>query len=58
MLTQCCFMHDLLWCDLCSLQGVLGFKLQGPEGQGLSVDVSSLPLVLHHLSTVTYLSCR
>uniref|UniRef100_A0A674NP43 Progestin and adipoQ receptor family member 8 n=1 Tax=Takifugu rubripes TaxID=31033 RepID=A0A674NP43_TAKRU len=24
---------------------------------GLSVDVSSLPLVLHHLSTVTYLSC-
>eukprot|EP00066_Takifugu_rubripes_P018793 XP_011608059.1 PREDICTED: membrane progestin receptor beta-like [Takifugu rubripes] len=37
--------------------GVLGFKLQGPEGQGLSVDVSSLPLVLHHLSTVTYLSC-
>lgn len=45
-------------CDLCSLQGVLGVKLQGPEGQGLSVDVSSLPLVLHHLSTVTYLSCR
>lgn len=51
-------MHNLLRCDLYSLQGVLGFKLQGPEGQGLSIDVSSLPLVLHQLSTVTYLSCR
>ncbi|XP_074481289.1 membrane progestin receptor beta-like [Sebastes fasciatus] len=29
----------------------------GPEGQGFSVDVSSLPLVLYVLSAVTYLSC-
>ncbi|KAM6943314.1 membrane progestin receptor beta-like [Xenentodon cancila] len=36
--------------------GVLGFRLQGPEGQGLSVDVSSLPLVLYLFSAVTYLS--
>uniref|UniRef100_A0A3B5AIB6 Membrane progestin receptor beta-like n=1 Tax=Stegastes partitus TaxID=144197 RepID=A0A3B5AIB6_9TELE len=27
--------------------GVLGFRLQGPEGQGFSVDAASLPLVLY-----------
>ncbi|XP_035483648.2 membrane progestin receptor beta-like isoform X2 [Scophthalmus maximus] len=37
--------------------GILGFRLQGPEGQGFSVDVSSLPLVLYVFSAVTYLSC-
>uniref|UniRef100_A0A8C9Z1W2 Progestin and adipoQ receptor family member 8 n=1 Tax=Sander lucioperca TaxID=283035 RepID=A0A8C9Z1W2_SANLU len=37
--------------------GILGFRLQGPEGQGFSVDVSSLPLVLYAFSAVTYLSC-
>ncbi|XP_054471815.1 membrane progestin receptor beta [Anoplopoma fimbria] len=29
----------------------------GPEGQGFSADVSSLPLVLYALSAITYLSC-
>ncbi|XP_027137184.1 membrane progestin receptor beta-like [Larimichthys crocea] len=29
----------------------------GPEGQGFSLDVSSLPLVLYVFSAVTYLSC-
>ncbi|XP_042277103.1 membrane progestin receptor beta-like [Thunnus maccoyii] len=29
----------------------------GPEGQGFSVDASSLPLVLYVFSAVTYLSC-
>ncbi|XP_040018874.2 membrane progestin receptor beta-like [Gasterosteus aculeatus] len=37
--------------------GILGFRLCGPEGQGFSVDVSSLPLVLYVFSAVTYLSC-
>lgn len=37
--------------------GLLGLRLQGPEGQGLSLDVASLPLVLYVLSAVTYLSC-
>ncbi|XP_029982175.1 membrane progestin receptor beta-like [Sphaeramia orbicularis] len=37
--------------------GVLGVRLQGPEGQGVSVDVSSTPLVLYLLSALTYLSC-
>ncbi|XP_045889575.1 membrane progestin receptor beta-like [Micropterus dolomieu] len=37
--------------------GILGFRLQGPEGQGFSVDVSSLPLVHYVFSAVTYLSC-
>ncbi|XP_078018124.1 membrane progestin receptor beta-like [Epinephelus lanceolatus] len=37
--------------------GILGFRLQGPEGQGFSVDVSSLPLVLYVFSAITYLSC-
>eukprot|EP00064_Thunnus_orientalis_P019632 superscaffoldBa00004992_g19756 len=37
--------------------GILGFRLQGPEGQGFSVDASSLPLVLYVFSAVTYLSC-
>uniref|UniRef100_A0A3B4XQQ9 Progestin and adipoQ receptor family member 8 n=1 Tax=Seriola lalandi dorsalis TaxID=1841481 RepID=A0A3B4XQQ9_SERLL len=37
--------------------GILGFRLQGPEGQGFSLDVSSLPLVLYVFSAVTYLSC-
>ncbi|XP_069031297.1 membrane progestin receptor beta-like [Embiotoca jacksoni] len=36
--------------------GVLGFRLQGPEGQGFSVDVASLPLVLYVSSAITYLS--
>uniref|UniRef100_A0A3B4GV76 Membrane progestin receptor beta-like n=1 Tax=Pundamilia nyererei TaxID=303518 RepID=A0A3B4GV76_9CICH len=31
--------------------------LAGPEGEGFSVDASSLPLVLYVLSAVTYLSC-
>ncbi|KAI3377527.1 hypothetical protein L3Q82_008429 [Scortum barcoo] len=38
--------------------GILGVRLQGPEGQGFSVDASSLPLVLYVFSAVTYLSCR
>ncbi|KAM4597234.1 membrane progestin receptor beta-like [Fundulus diaphanus] len=37
--------------------GVLGFRLQGPEGQGLSADVSSLPLVLYMFSALAYLGC-
>ncbi|XP_035991700.1 membrane progestin receptor beta-like [Fundulus heteroclitus] len=37
--------------------GVLGFRLQGPEGQGLSADVSSLPLVLYVFSALAYLGC-
>ncbi|XP_069386672.1 membrane progestin receptor beta-like [Paralichthys olivaceus] len=37
--------------------GILGVRLQGPEGQGFSVDASSLPLVLYVFSAVTYLSC-
>ncbi|XP_074523042.1 membrane progestin receptor beta-like [Halichoeres trimaculatus] len=37
--------------------GFLGVRLQGPEGQGFSVDASSLPLVLYVLSAITYLSC-
>ncbi|CAB1448826.1 unnamed protein product, partial [Pleuronectes platessa] len=37
--------------------GILGVRLQGLEGQGFSVDVSSLPLVLYVFSTVTSLSC-
>ncbi|XP_068596732.1 membrane progestin receptor beta-like [Brachionichthys hirsutus] len=37
--------------------GILGFRLQGPEGQGFSVDASSLPLVLYAVSAVTHLSC-
>ncbi|XP_060923593.1 membrane progestin receptor beta-like [Limanda limanda] len=37
--------------------GILGVGLQGPEGQGVSVDVSSLPLVLYVFSAVTFLSC-
>ncbi|KAM4593319.1 membrane progestin receptor beta-like isoform 1-T2 [Odontesthes bonariensis] len=37
--------------------GVLGFQLQGPEGPGISVDASSLPLVLYVFSAVTHLSC-
>ncbi|KAM8893453.1 membrane progestin receptor beta-like [Spinachia spinachia] len=37
--------------------GILGFRLCGPEGQGFSVDVSSLPLVLYVFSAVSYLSC-
>uniref|UniRef100_A0A8D0D2G0 Progestin and adipoQ receptor family member 8 n=1 Tax=Sander lucioperca TaxID=283035 RepID=A0A8D0D2G0_SANLU len=44
-----------VWSHL--LAGILGFRLQGPEGQGFSVDVSSLPLVLYAFSAVTYLSC-
>nr|XP_019967441.1 PREDICTED: membrane progestin receptor beta-like [Paralichthys olivaceus] len=38
--------------------GILGVRLQGPEGQGFSVDASSLPLVLYVFSAVTHLSCR
>ncbi|XP_059213765.1 membrane progestin receptor beta-like [Centropristis striata] len=37
--------------------GLLGVRLQGPEGQGVSVDASSLPLVLYAISAITYLSC-
>ncbi|XP_026234376.1 membrane progestin receptor beta-like [Anabas testudineus] len=37
--------------------GILGFRLLGSEGQGISVDFSSLPLVLYVFSAVTYLSC-
>ncbi|KAM3877467.1 membrane progestin receptor beta-like [Diretmus argenteus] len=37
--------------------GVLGLRLQGPEGQGFSLDLASLPLVLYILSSLTYLSC-
>ncbi|XP_059927367.1 membrane progestin receptor beta [Gadus macrocephalus] len=37
--------------------GVLGLRLQGPEGQGLSLDPASLPLVIYVLSSLTYLSC-
>ena len=40
------------------LQGILGVRLQAPEGQGLSLDPASLPLVLYVLSSLTYLSCR
>ncbi|KAM4744982.1 membrane progestin receptor beta-like isoform 2-T3 [Anableps anableps] len=37
--------------------GVLGLRLQGPEGQGPSVDVSSLPLVCYMFSALAFLSC-
>ncbi|KAM4602944.1 membrane progestin receptor beta-like [Polymixia lowei] len=37
--------------------GILGLRLQGSDGQGLSLDPSSLPLVLYLLSSLTYLSC-
>ncbi|XP_062248616.1 membrane progestin receptor beta-like [Platichthys flesus] len=37
--------------------GILGVRLQGPEGQDFSVDVTSLPLVLYVFSAVTSLSC-
>uniref|UniRef100_A0A3P8RJ34 Progestin and adipoQ receptor family member 8 n=1 Tax=Amphiprion percula TaxID=161767 RepID=A0A3P8RJ34_AMPPE len=37
--------------------GILGFRLQGPEGQGFSLDAASLPLVLYVFSAVMYLSC-
>ncbi|XP_041843546.1 membrane progestin receptor beta-like [Melanotaenia boesemani] len=37
--------------------GVLGFQLQGPEGQGISLDVSSLPLVFYVFAAITYLCC-
>ncbi|KAM9832478.1 membrane progestin receptor beta-like [Neosynchiropus ocellatus] len=37
--------------------GILGFRLQGPEGQGFSLDVSSMPLILYVCSSVTYLTC-
>ncbi|XP_056135338.1 membrane progestin receptor beta [Lampris incognitus] len=37
--------------------GILGLRLQGPEGQGLSLDLASLPLVLYVFSSLTYLSC-
>ncbi|KAL6113694.1 paqr8 [Pungitius sinensis] len=37
--------------------GILGFRLCGPEGQGFSLDASSMPLVLYVFSAVTYLSC-
>ncbi|XP_051800867.1 membrane progestin receptor beta-like [Acanthochromis polyacanthus] len=36
--------------------GILGFRLQGPEGQGFSLDAASLPLVLYVFSAVMYLS--
>ncbi|KAG7276858.1 hypothetical protein CRUP_007995 [Coryphaenoides rupestris] len=38
--------------------GILGLRLQGPEGQGLSLDPASLPLVIYVLGSLTYLSCR
>ncbi|XP_028435825.1 membrane progestin receptor beta-like [Perca flavescens] len=35
----------------------VALRFTGPEGQGFSVDVASLPLVLYAFSAVTYLSC-
>uniref|UniRef100_A0A3Q1EEA4 Progestin and adipoQ receptor family member 8 n=1 Tax=Acanthochromis polyacanthus TaxID=80966 RepID=A0A3Q1EEA4_9TELE len=43
-----------VWSHL--LAGILGFRLQGPEGQGFSLDAASLPLVLYVFSAVMYLS--
>ncbi|XP_035507843.1 membrane progestin receptor beta-like [Morone saxatilis] len=40
---------------VCVVTRFLAFT--GPEGQGFSVDVSSLPLVLYVVSAITYLSC-
>lgn len=58
LVTWCMIASCLTFCcDLCP-QGILGFRLQGPDGQGVSVDASSLPLVIYVLSAVTYLSCR
>lgn len=51
-----CHVSDVL--NLSPPQGILGFRLLGSEGQGISVDFSSLPLVLYVFSAVTYLSCR
>ena len=38
-------------------QGLLGVRLSGPEGWGLGVDLSSLPLALYLFSSLTYLLC-
>ncbi|XP_067116684.1 membrane progestin receptor beta-like [Osmerus mordax] len=37
--------------------GLLGVRLSGPEGWGLGVDLSSLPLALYLFSSLTYLLC-
>ncbi|XP_068174472.1 membrane progestin receptor beta-like [Antennarius striatus] len=37
--------------------GILGFRLQGPEGQGISVDAPSLPLLLYAFAAIAHLSC-
>ncbi|KAK2854335.1 hypothetical protein Q5P01_006996 [Channa striata] len=57
LLAAVCVMMRLMMFTLLQGGGILGFRLQGPEDQGFSVDVSSLPLVLYVFSTVIYLSC-
>ncbi|KAJ0001889.1 hypothetical protein NQD34_001685 [Periophthalmus magnuspinnatus] len=37
--------------------GLLGVRLQTPEGMGMSLDPSSLPLLLYVLSVIFFLSC-
>ncbi|XP_028999807.1 membrane progestin receptor beta-like [Betta splendens] len=57
LLAAACLLMRFLAFAVLQGGGILGFRLQGPEGQGFSVDVSSLPLVLYVFSTVTWLSC-
>ncbi|XP_070821852.1 membrane progestin receptor beta-like [Chaetodon trifascialis] len=45
-----------VWSHLLAAACVV-MRFMGPEGQGFSVDASSLPLVLYVFSAVTYLSC-
>ncbi|KAM9860601.1 membrane progestin receptor beta-like [Aulostomus maculatus] len=57
LLAAACVVARFLLFTVLQGGGILGVQLQGPEGQGLSLDVSSLPLVFHVISAVTYLSC-
>nr|XP_046254105.1 membrane progestin receptor beta-like [Scatophagus argus] len=57
LLAAVCVLMRFLTFTVLQGGGILGFRLRGPEGQGFSVDVSSLPLVLYVFSAITYLSC-
>uniref|UniRef100_A0A3B4AGF0 Uncharacterized protein n=1 Tax=Periophthalmus magnuspinnatus TaxID=409849 RepID=A0A3B4AGF0_9GOBI len=47
-----------VWCPLlAAVTGLLGVRLQTPEGMGMSLDPSSLPLLLYVLSVIFFLSC-
>ncbi|XP_067347925.1 membrane progestin receptor beta-like isoform X2 [Channa argus] len=57
LLAAACVLVRFMMFTMLQGGGILGFRLQGPEDQGFSIDVSSLPLVLYVLSAVIYLSC-